>query len=87
MSHWIPSCVHPLTQTSSWKAKEASLYLLNQLLADFHDVDQTISPEIANGYTEFIKYAMHQGQFTTQNPPSQSAPQPSCDSCSMGIKS
>ncbi|KAI9801812.1 MAG: hypothetical protein M1825_003185 [Sarcosagium campestre] len=45
---------------SSWKAKEAALYILNQLLSDFHDVDRTISPALANGFTEFIQYTLSQ---------------------------
>ncbi|KAI9836390.1 MAG: hypothetical protein M1819_001420 [Sarea resinae] len=44
----------------SSKAKEASLYVLNQLLSDFQDVNQTISPEVAHGYTEFIDHSMQQ---------------------------
>lgn len=67
MSHRSVLCVHKLSRSSSWKAKEASLYLLNQLLGDFHDVDQTISSDVANGYTDFIKYSMHQGSFIIQD--------------------
>lgn len=48
------------TAESSWKAKEAALYILNQLLIDFADVERTISPEAANGYIDFIRYAMQQ---------------------------
>ncbi|KAI9792238.1 MAG: hypothetical protein M1833_001237 [Piccolia ochrophora] len=44
----------------SWKAKEAALYILNQLLSDFHDVDRTISPELAHGFTEFVNYTLQQ---------------------------
>lgn len=46
--------------TQSWKAKEAALYILNQLLGDFQDVDKQISPEAANGFIDFIRYAMQQ---------------------------
>jgi hypothetical protein len=46
--------------TESWKAKEAALYILNQLLSDFQDVDKQISPEAANGFIDFIRYAMQQ---------------------------
>ena len=46
--------------TQSWKAKEAALYILNQLLGDFQDVEKTVSAETANGFLDFIKYAMAQ---------------------------
>lgn len=46
--------------TESWKAKEAALYILNQLLSDFQDVDKTISPEAATGFVGFIRYAVEQ---------------------------
>jgi hypothetical protein len=46
--------------TEGWKAKEAALYILNQLLSDFQDVNKTISPEAATGYVDFIRYAMQQ---------------------------
>ncbi|KAF2661335.1 ARM repeat-containing protein [Lophiostoma macrostomum CBS 122681] len=46
--------------TQSWKAKEAALYILNQLLSDFQDVDKQIGPEAATGFVDFIRYAMQQ---------------------------
>jgi hypothetical protein len=46
--------------TQSWKAKEAALYILNQLLSDFSDVDKQIGPEAATGFVDFIRYAMQQ---------------------------
>jgi len=45
---------------TDWKAKEAALYLLNQLLSDYQDVERQISAEAANGYVDFIRYAMQQ---------------------------
>ncbi|KAF2189574.1 ARM repeat-containing protein [Zopfia rhizophila CBS 207.26] len=47
-------------ENESWKAKEAALYILNQLLGDFQDVDKQINPEAANGFIDFIRYAMQQ---------------------------
>lgn len=44
----------------SWKAKEAALFILNQLLCDFQDVNKQIVPEAANGFIDFIRYAMQQ---------------------------
>lgn len=44
----------------TWKAKEAALYILNQLLSDFQDLDRNFSPEAAASFTEFIRYAMQQ---------------------------
>ncbi|KAF2018739.1 ARM repeat-containing protein [Aaosphaeria arxii CBS 175.79] len=46
--------------TESWKAKEAALYVLNQLLSDFQDVDKQIGPEAATAFIDFIRYAMQQ---------------------------
>ncbi|OQO05720.1 hypothetical protein B0A48_09813 [Cryoendolithus antarcticus] len=43
--------------SASWKAKEAALYLLNQLLGDFQDVDKQMSPQTSNGYVDFMRYA------------------------------
>lgn len=54
--------VYTSTQVS-WKAKEASLYVLNQLLGDHQDVDRTITPEAANAFVDFIRYAMEQPEM------------------------
>ncbi|KAK5165533.1 uncharacterized protein LTR77_009062 [Saxophila tyrrhenica] len=45
---------------AGWKAKEAALYLLNQLLGDFQDVEKKIGAESANGYVDFIQHAMQE---------------------------
>ncbi|KAH7095861.1 armadillo-type protein [Paraphoma chrysanthemicola] len=45
---------------NDWKAKEAALYVLNQLLSDFQDVDKQIGPEAASGFVDFIRFAMQQ---------------------------
>lgn len=42
----------------AWRAREASLYLLTQLLNDFLDVNKTTSSEIVQAYLEFIDYAI-----------------------------
>ncbi|KAK3076633.1 hypothetical protein LTS18_012478, partial [Coniosporium uncinatum] len=42
----------------SWKAKEAALFVLNQLLND--EVNETIPPETATNFVDFIRYAMQQ---------------------------
>ncbi|KAI5362746.1 putative importin-beta domain, armadillo-like helical [Septoria linicola] len=47
-------------ENAGWKAKEAALYLLNQLLSDFQDVEKQIGPDSANGYVDFIKHAMQE---------------------------
>lgn len=46
--------------TSSWKAKEAALYILNQLLGDLEDTEKRISQEAATGFIDFIRFAMQQ---------------------------
>ncbi|KAL6706455.1 hypothetical protein ACN47E_005394 [Coniothyrium glycines] len=48
------------SESKGWKAEEAALYVLNQLLSDFQDVDKKISAEAASGYVDFIRYAMQQ---------------------------
>lgn len=45
---------------SSWKSKEAALYILNQLLGDMLDVEQTMASDAANGYIDFVRHAMQQ---------------------------
>ncbi|KAI9667509.1 MAG: hypothetical protein M1821_000325 [Bathelium mastoideum] len=44
----------------SWKAKEAALYVLNQLLSDFQDTSRSLKPEAAHGFVDFIRYAIQQ---------------------------
>lgn len=44
-------------ENANWKLKEASLYLLNQLLGDFSEVEKQIGADAANGYVDFIKHA------------------------------
>lgn len=45
------------SENANWKRKEAALYLLNQLLGDFQDVEKQIGAEAANGYVDFINHA------------------------------
>lgn len=44
---------------STWRTKEASLFLLTQLMNDFLDVDKAVPVEIASAYLEFIDYAVN----------------------------
>jgi hypothetical protein len=46
--------------TQSWKAKEAVLYILNQVLTDLHESDKQINPEAAAGFVDFIRHATEQ---------------------------
>jgi hypothetical protein len=48
------------SEAENWKAKEAALYVLSQMLSDFQDGDKQISPEAASGFIDFIRYAMQQ---------------------------
>lgn len=48
------------SESASWKAKEAALYLLNQLLSEFQEVEKKIGPEAANGYVDFIQHAVQE---------------------------
>jgi importin-9 len=40
--------------TRSWKAKEAGLFILNQMLRDFTELDRKIPPAVAKGFQDFI---------------------------------
>lgn len=46
--------------TESWKAKEAALYVLSQVLSDFQDTDSQIGHEAASGFVQFTQHAMQQ---------------------------
>ncbi|KAF2833309.1 ARM repeat-containing protein [Ophiobolus disseminans] len=48
------------SEANDWKAKEAALYVLNQLLSDFQDTDKQIGAEAAGGFVDFIRFAMQQ---------------------------
>ncbi|EEH18389.2 hypothetical protein PABG_00952 [Paracoccidioides brasiliensis Pb03] len=48
------------SDSTSWKLREAALFILNQLLRDFNDVDQQISLEAAKGSNEFVRFCMTQ---------------------------
>ena len=48
------------TEVAPWRTKEASLYLVTQLLNDFVDVDKQIPPETASAYVGLIEYAISQ---------------------------
>lgn len=46
-------------ETSTWRTKEACLYLLTQLAMDFLDVDKAIPVELASASLGYIDYAIH----------------------------
>ncbi|XHG04435.1 hypothetical protein AWENTII_007703 [Aspergillus wentii] len=46
--------------SSSWKSREAAMYVLNQLFRDFSEVAQQISPDLANGFNNFIQFSIQQ---------------------------
>ncbi|KAL4878904.1 armadillo-type protein [Aspergillus karnatakaensis] len=48
--------------SSTWKTREASLFVVNVLLRDLHEVSQDISPELSNGFSGFIQFAIQQEQ-------------------------
>ncbi|QIW99728.1 hypothetical protein AMS68_005246 [Peltaster fructicola] len=50
-------------ETSTWKLKESSLYLLNQLLSDFQDMDKEVGSDSANGYVDLVKHSMQQEEI------------------------
>jgi hypothetical protein len=44
---------------ATWRTREASLFLLTQLMNDFLDVDKTVAPELAGNYLGLIEYAIN----------------------------
>ncbi|KAK0119474.1 hypothetical protein ONS95_010922 [Cadophora gregata] len=46
-------------EAATWRTKEASLFLLTQLLSDFLDVEKAIAPEVAAAYLPLIDYAIN----------------------------
>jgi hypothetical protein len=47
------------SDAATWRTREASLYLLTQLLNDFLDVDKKVAPEVAGAYLGLIDYAIN----------------------------
>ncbi|PBP23520.1 importin-beta domain-containing protein [Diplocarpon rosae] len=48
------------SEAATWRTKEASLFLLTQLLSDFLDVDKTVAPEVVAAYLPLVEYAINQ---------------------------
>ncbi|ODM19587.1 hypothetical protein SI65_04572 [Aspergillus cristatus] len=48
--------------SSTWKSREAALFIANQLLRDFSEVDHQIAPELANGFNNFVQFSLQQEQ-------------------------
>lgn len=46
-------------ENAPWRTQEASLYLVTQLLNDFLDIDEKVSPEVASSYLGLIDYAIN----------------------------
>lgn len=44
---------------TAWRTREASLYLVTQLLNDFLDVDRPVTPDVAGSYLGLIDYAIN----------------------------
>ncbi|KAI9893176.1 MAG: hypothetical protein M1814_000724 [Vezdaea aestivalis] len=53
-------CAQESFSSSSWKAKEACLFILSRLLGDFLDLDRTLAPDFANRFAEYAKFATEQ---------------------------
>jgi hypothetical protein len=47
------------SDATSWRMKEAALYLLTQLTTDFLDLTKPISAEIASAFLQLIEYAIN----------------------------
>ena len=48
---------------SSYKAKEAALYVVKQVLEEVGSYDGTIAPKVANAYLDFARIAMQDSKF------------------------
>ncbi|EZF12043.1 hypothetical protein H112_06961 [Trichophyton rubrum D6] len=48
--------------STGWKYREAALFILNQLLRDLNDVDQTISADLATSFNEFVKFCIQRDE-------------------------
>lgn len=48
---------------NSYKAKEAALYVVKQVLEEVGSYDRTIPPEVANAYLDFARIAMQDSKF------------------------
>ncbi|PYH90271.1 importin beta-5 subunit [Aspergillus ellipticus CBS 707.79] len=46
--------------SSTWKTRESALFILNQILRDFNEVDQEISSALAHGFSNLIQYSIQQ---------------------------
>jgi hypothetical protein len=44
---------------ATWRTREASLFLVTQLMNDFLDVDKQVAPEVAGAYLGLIDYAIN----------------------------
>ncbi len=47
------------SEAATWRTREASLFLLTQLMNDFHDVDKQVAPEVAGAYLGLVEYAIN----------------------------
>ncbi|KAE8144268.1 armadillo-type protein [Aspergillus avenaceus] len=50
----------------TWKTRESVLFILNQLLRDFHEVSQEVSSELASGLSNIIQFAIQQEEELLQ---------------------
>ncbi|KAF5016640.1 hypothetical protein F66182_11619, partial [Fusarium sp. NRRL 66182] len=48
--------------SSTWRNREAALFILNQLLRDFNEVEQQIPLDVASGFTNSIQFALQNEQ-------------------------
>jgi hypothetical protein len=48
------------SDTATWRTREATLYLVTQLMNDFLDVEKQLAPDVVSSYIELINYAVNQ---------------------------
>ena len=50
------------SEDATWRTREASLFLLTQLLSDFLDVDMAVAPEVAGQWLAIVEYAINRSE-------------------------
>ncbi|KUJ06847.1 ARM repeat-containing protein [Mollisia scopiformis] len=48
-----------VSESATWRTREASLFLLTQLMTDFQDQDKAVAPEVVSAYLGLIDYAVN----------------------------
>ncbi|RDL30402.1 uncharacterized protein BP5553_10280 [Venustampulla echinocandica] len=50
---------HFSSEAATWRTREASLYLLTQLMTDFLDLSKQVAPEVATAFLGLVEYSIN----------------------------